>query len=459
MLNIMLHKSLKSRHLTMIALGGSIGTGMFLTSGISINQAGPGGALLAYLIISILVFFLITSLGELSTYLPSTGSFCEYSSNYVNKPFGYAMSINYWLSWAVTIAAEVSAAVIITKFWFPNGSDLLMSFCFLLLILIFNVFSVRVFGEIEWLLSFIKISAIVFFLLCGFALIYKQPNFGIHNFFIEDAPFHNGLKGFIKIFLTVGFAFQGSELIGVNSGEAENPEKSIPSAVRNVFWRLFMFYILGTLVITLLIPFNKLAINGDIHSSPFVIVFNHYFANKIAVNVLNFIILVAVISAGNSSMYTASRILWYMSVSKYVPTIFSKTNRFGLPIYSIIVTTLFGSLVFFSSLYGSGYVFNRLLNISSSCGFLAWFGIAVSHYYFRKYHIKDLSLLKYKAIFFPYGTIFSMALIIIIIAGQIYTLDGTSFLINILDSYGALIIFIFLMLYYKFIKSKKLTTF
>ena len=448
----MLKKTLKTRHLNMIALGGSIGTGMFLTSGIAINQAGPGGALLAYIIISILVFFLISSLGELSTYMPSTGSFCEYSANFINKPFGYAMSINYWLNWAITIAAEISAAVIITKLWFPHGSDLFFSFSFLLLILVLNFFSVKMFGEIEWVLSFIKISSIVFFLLCGFYLIYKQPDFGVHNLFILDGPFHNGFKGFLNVFLIAGFAFQGSELIGINSGETENPEVSIPKAVKNVFWRLFMFYILGTLVIGLLVPFNKLATDGNIHSSPFVIVFNHYFINKTVINVLNFVILVAVISAANSSMYSASRTLWYMSVSKYVPAIFSKINKFGLPMYSIGATTIVGSLVFLSSFYGSGYMFNRLLNISSSCGFIAWFGIALSHYYFRKNHLESVDLLKYKSLLFPFGPILSMIIIVFVIAGQIYTIQGNITLVSIIDSYGAIFLFLLFMFYYKFIK-------
>ncbi|MCX8514238.1 MAG: amino acid permease [Burkholderiales bacterium] len=448
----MLSKTLETRHLNMIALGGSIGTGMFLTSGVAINQAGPGGALCAYLIISLMVFFLITSLGELSTHMPSTGSFCEYSGLYVNKSYGYAMSINYWFNWAITIAAEISAAVIVIKFWFPQGSDFFFSLIFFIAIVFLNLFSVRVYGEIEWLLSIIKVSIIVIFILLGAFLVFKQPNFGAHNFVLADAPFHNGLKGFFAVFLVAGFAFQGSELIGINSGETKNPSKSIPRAVKNVFWRLLMFYILGTLIISLLIPYTDLAVNGDIKTSPFTIVFSHYISNSLATNILNFVILIAILSAANASMYAATRSLWYMAHSSNAPAIFAKITNYGLPINALIATSLIGSSVFLSSFIGSGLLFNHLLNISSSCGFLAWFGIALSHFMFRRHFIKDVTTLKYRAIWFPFGTIFSMILIAIVILGQGYSLIGNYTNGGFIDAYGSLILFIFLMIYYKYFR-------
>lgn len=437
----------------MIALGGSIGTGIFLTSGVAINQAGPGGALAAYLVISLMVFFLITSLGELSTCMPSTGSFCEYSGLFVSKPFGYAMGVNYWFNWAITIAAEISAAVIVIKFWFPNGSDFLFSLAFFITILGLNLFSVRIYGEIEYFLSILKVTIIVVFIILGSILVAGQPNFGIHNFTVGDGPFHNGVSGFFMVFLVAGFAFQGSELIGVTSGETENPEVSIPKAVKNVFWRLLMFYILGTLIISLLIPFPQLAVNGDIHASPFTIVFSKYMPGTIATNILNFVILVAILSAANASMYSATRTLWYMAETNQAPAIFKKITPYGLPIYALIITALVGSTVFISSFIGSGTLFSRLLNISSSCGFLAWFGIAISHYMFRRHYLKDITALKYKALWFPFGPIFSMILIAVIILGQGYSLWGNFSITGLADAYGALFLFIFVMFYYKFIRN------
>lgn len=448
----MLAKTLETRHLNMIALGGSIGTGIFLASGYAISVAGPGGALAAYLLISIMVFFLITSLGELSTYMPSTGSFCEYSTKFVNPSFGYAMGINYWFNWAITIAAEISAAVIIMQYWFPNGSVLMFSAIFFFCILFLNLFTVRIYGEVEYLLSMMKVATIVVFIILGGILILKTPQFGLHNMTISDGPFHAGLGGFFAVFLAAGFSFQGSELIGISSGEARDPEKSIPKAVKSVFWRLLMFYILATLVISLLIPFNdkSLVSQNSVNASPFTLVFAHYIPGGIAANILNFIILVAILSAANASMYSATRTLWYMSNTNQAPRIFSKVTSYGLPINALIATALVGSTVFLSSLISNGVLFTKLVNISSSCGFIAWFGIALCHYCFRKNFIKDLSVLKYRAILFPVGPIFSMLFIAFIILGQGYSLYGNFSISGFFDAYGSLFFFFIFMLYYKF---------
>jgi lysine-specific permease len=450
----MLAKTLETRHLNMIALGGSIGTGIFLASGYAISVAGPGGALLAYLLISIMVFFLITSLGELSTYRPSTGTFCEYSGDYVNKSFGYAMSINYWFNWSITIAAEISAAVIVIKFWFPQGSDLMFSAIFFFAIFGLNLFAVRVFGEVEYFMSMLKVAVIVIVIILGAILVLGQPKFGLNNFTIADAPFHDSWKGFFAVFLLAGFSFQGSELIGVTSGEAKDPTTSIPKAVRNVFWRLILFYILANLVISLLIPFNdkRMASQDSVNASPFTLIFSHYIPGTIAANILNFVILVAILSAANASMYSATRTLWYMGHKKLAAKIFSKTTSYGLPIYALLATALVGSTVFISSFIGNGVLFTRLVNVSSTCGFIAWFGIALSHYKFRKHYITDLSKLSYKAIWFPFGPIFSMILITIIILGQGYSLTQSFSVSGLLDSYGAPVFFILLMVYYKTIR-------
>ena len=457
----MLAKTLKTRHLNMIALGGSIGTGIFLASGYAINVAGPGGALLAYFLISIMVFFLITSLGELSTHQPSTGTFCEYSAKYVSPTFGYAMGLNYWFNWAITIAAEISAAVIVIKFWFPEGSDFLFSVVFFFSILAINLFSVRVFGEIEYVMSIIKVAVIISFIILGAFLVLEQPSFGIQNFSIDDAPFHAGISGFFMVFLIAGFSFQGSELIGVASGEAKEPQKSIPKAVKNVFWRLILFYIFTTLIISLLIPFNdpKMATQDSVHTSPFTLVFAHYLSNSLAANILNFVILVAILSAANASMYSATRTLWYMSHTYQAPKLFSKLTSYGLPINALIGTAIVGSTVFLSSFISNGVLFTKLLHLSSICGFIAWFGIAISHYRFRKYYLTDTKDLVYKAIAFPFGPIFSMIFIAIIIIGQGYNFWGTFTFGSFFDAYGALILFAGFMLYYKLVRKKIIPNF
>ena len=160
-----LEKRLEARHINMIAIGGSIGTGIFLASGYSIFVGGPGGALLAYILMAVIVYFLMTSLGEMSTYRPSSGSFCDYSSMYVGKSFGFAMSYNYWFNWAITIAAEISAADLVLSYWFPQINPLYFSLAIFSAIFIANIFSVKVYGEIEYWLSFLKVGVIIVFII------------------------------------------------------------------------------------------------------------------------------------------------------------------------------------------------------------------------------------------------------------------------------------------------------
>ncbi|WP_235603096.1 amino acid permease [Piscirickettsia litoralis] len=454
----MLARNLRARHLNMIALGGSIGTGIFLASGYAIHVAGPGGALAAYSLIAVMVYFLITSLGEMATHRPTTGSFCEYSSRYVDPSFGLAMSYNYWFNWAITIAAEISAATIIMKYWFPDLSAVLISAIFFGLILFVNLFSVRVYGETEYWMSFIKVAVIVVFIILCCFLISKKSEFGIANFTIADGPFHNGWLGFVSVFLIAGFSFQGSELIGIGAGEVKNPEKSIPKAVRTIFWRLVLFYVLTTLFISLLVPFNspELANQSSIDSSPFTLVFQSYFGHGFATNLINTIILVAVVSAANASMYASTRTLWYMGTTGQAPKVFSKTTKYGLPIYALLATAAVGSVIFLSSFIGNGRMFTILLTISALCGFIAWFGIALSHYCFRKYHLKgDLSALKYKAKLFPYAPIIAMLMIVAIVAGQVYTIDGKMTASVILEQYGALIVFIGIIIFHKIFSKKQ----
>ena len=236
-----LSKKLETRHLNMIALGGAIGTGIFLASGYTVSIAGPGGALLAYFIMSIVVYFLMMSLGEMSTYEPHAGTFCKYSADYVSPSFGFAMSYNYWFNWAITLATEISAAVMFTQFWYPHESTLVLSALYFFGIFAVNIFSVNVYGEIEYALSFVKVAAVIVFIVLGLFLLGHTPQLIHQNWTMGDAPFHNGFGGFLAAFLFAGFAFQGTELVGVASGETKNPEKSIPSSIKLVFWRLCLF--------------------------------------------------------------------------------------------------------------------------------------------------------------------------------------------------------------------------
>lgn len=417
-----LSQRLKSRHVNMIAIGGSLGTGIFLASGYSIYVGGPGSALLAYFLMAIIVYFLMASLGEMSAYQPTAGTFCDYSTIYVGKSFGFAMGYNYWLNWAITIAAEIAAAALIASYWFPEVNNLVFSTVFFIIIFLCNIYSVKVYGEAEYFLSFIKVAAILAFIVLGLSAVLHQPHYGTPLWSIGDAPFHQGWMGFIAVFLFAGFSFQGTELVGVASAETKNPAVVIPKSIKLVFWRLTLFYVLTIGLITLLIPYNdpRLAVSDNVAMSPFTLIFDQYWHNYGA-NMINFIALVAVLSAANASMYASTRILWYLSKKKQAPRFFSTVTRQGIPMTALLVTALIGSLVFLSSLVGHGKLFNYLLQISSLSGFIAWFGIALSHFHFRKAILKrdgNLDVLKYQSKLYPYAQIISMVVMVLVIVLQ-----------------------------------------
>jgi len=199
-----LKRSLQARHLNMIAMGGAIGTGIFLALGATIKQAGPGGALTAYACIGVMVYFLMTSLGEMATFMPVSGSFETYASKFIDPAFGFALGWNYWYNWAITVAAEMVAGALIMKFWFPNVPAIIWSVLFLVLIVSLNLLSAKAYGESEYWFAGIKVFTVIVFLLIGIATILGilgGHTIGLQNFTIKDAPFVGGAKSIFMVFL------------------------------------------------------------------------------------------------------------------------------------------------------------------------------------------------------------------------------------------------------------------
>ena len=345
-------RKLKARHMTMIAIGGSIGTGLFLASGATIQSAGPGGALAAYACIGIMVYFLMTSLGEMATYMPVSGSFSTYATRFVDPAFGFALGWNYWFNWAVTLAVEIAAAAIIMKFWLPDVPSLLWSALFLGIVFTLNALSIKSYGESEYWFALIKVVAIIFFIIIGLLTIlgvFGGKVIGFENFTMGEAPFKGGFLSIISIFLIAGFSFQGTELVGIAAGESENPEKNVPNAIRQVFWRILLFYIGAILILGLLIPYTSPSLlNGDVENisvSPFTLVFERA-GFAFAASVMNAVVLTSLLSAGNSGLYASTRMLWSMAKDNQAPKFLAKVNRRGIPMNALILTALIGGLAF-----------------------------------------------------------------------------------------------------------------
>ncbi|MBF2380509.1 amino acid permease [Listeria welshimeri] len=425
-----IHRDLKTRHLSMIAIGGSIGTGLFLASGNAIHTAGPGGALVAYIAIGIMVYFLMTSLGEMATYMPVSGSFSTYASRFVDPAFGFALGWNYWFNWAITLAVDISTAAIIVQFWLPNTPAWLWSAIFLILIFGLNALSVKAYGESEYWFSIIKVATVIIFLIVGVLTIVGilgGEAIEFSNFTTGDAPFKGGFFAILGTFLIAGFSFQGTEMVGIAAGESATPEKSVPKAIKQVFWRILLFYIFAIFIIGMIIPYtnpNLLSADAtDVAISPFTLVFEKA-GLAFAASVMNAVILTSVLSAGNSGLYASTRMLWAMARDKKAPRFLGKVNRRGIPMAALIVTTIVGAMTFITTLTENGTViYTWLLSASGLTGFIAWVGIAISHYRFRKAFIKqghNLNELKYKAKFFPFGPILALILCILVIVGQDY---------------------------------------
>ena len=419
-------RNLKTRHVTMIALGGCIGTGLFMTSGSTIAKAGPGGALVAYAAMGLMVYFLMTSLGELATHLPISGSFAAYNARYVDPALGFAMGWNYWLNWAITVAVDISTAALLIQYWLPHTPGWIWSLLVLVVIFLINALTVSTFGETEFWLSLIKVVTVIVFLVIGLAMICGimfRPAVGLGNFTYKDAPFVGGFPAILNVFLIAGFSFQGTELIGVTAGESENPGKAVPKAINDVFWRILLFYILSIFVIAALIPYTSpnllSSAQGDIAMSPFTLVFQRAGLAS-AASVMNAIILTSVLSSANSGVYASTRMLYALAKDHYAPAFFGHTTRHGIPMASLVATLVVSLATFAASIFGQR-IYMWLVAASGLTGFIVWIGIALSHYRFRRAWVVQghrVEELRYHAKLFPLGPILALILCIIVIGGQ-----------------------------------------
>lgn len=450
--------TLHSRHLTMIALGGTIGTGLFIASGSAITTAGPGGSLVAYAVMGIMVYFLMTSLAEMATYNPRSGSFTEYATRYVDPALGFAMGWNYWFGGAITVALELSTVGIVMNFWFPHVPSWIFSLAAFVIIFIINYLSVRTYGETEFWLSLLKVAAVLIFLVVGVLVILgvlgPHQAIGLRNFTYRQAPFVHGIPGVISAFVVSGFSFQGTEMVGIAAGESKDPSTSVPHAIKATFWRILLFYILTIFVIACILPYtNKHLLSSDVQdivTSPFTLIFEDA-RLRYAAGIMNFVILIAVLSSANSWLYAISRIIYSQSVDGFLWRGFRKVNQRGVPIASFLIMAALSLAIWGLQFIGPD-VYNYLIGASSLGGFMEWLGIAIAHYRFRRGFIKQghsLDELNYHAGFFPLGPIFAFVLCLVVILGQDISAFTHLDWSNLLITYMSVPTFIIFYLAYK----------
>ncbi|MGI8385984.1 amino acid permease [Robertmurraya sp. P23] len=415
-----LKRTMKTRHLFMISLGGVIGSGLFLGSGYTISEAGPMGAILSYLVGGLIMFLTMLCLGELSVAMPVSGSFQTYTTKFIGPGTGFALGWLYWLGWSVTVALEFLAAGQLMERWFPDVPVWIWSGIFAVVLFSLNALSARAFAEAEFWFSSIKILAILLFIVLGGAALFGFIDLtgGQEAPFLSNFTAHgwlpNGFSALIITMIAVNFSFQGTELIGIAAGESENPEKTIPRSIKQTVWRTLVFFVLAIFVVAGLIPMEK----AGVIESPFVVVFDSI-GIPYAADIMNFVILTALLSVGNSGLYAATRMLYAMSKEKMASPVLTKVNKKGVPMNALVLTMGISLLSLLSGFFAAETVFVWLLSIAGLGAQVGWISITASQIAFRRKYIRDggkLEDLKFKTPFFPVLPIIALTLNIIVLA-------------------------------------------
>ncbi|CAG9607858.1 amino acid permease [Pseudoneobacillus rhizosphaerae] len=399
-----LNRSMKSRHLFMLSLGGVIGTGLFLNAGYTINQAGAGGALIGYLFGGLILYLVMVCLGELAVYMPVTGSFQTYASKFISPSAGFSLGWMYFVGSATTAGVEFTAAGILMQRWFPDISIWVWCAIFIALLFAINALTTRGFAEAEYWFAGIKVLAVIIFILIGFAAI-----FGIIPLSDRPAPFMENLApsglfpaGFVILFVTmmnVIFSYQGSELIGIAAGESEDPQKNIPRAIRNVLFRIIVFYLASIVILSAIFPSKELGLL----ESPFVTLMERA-GIPFAPDIMNFVILTAILSVGNSCIYASTRLLWAMANEGMAPKRFGTLSKRKVPFAALVFTMIFSLLSLLTSVIAADTVFVLLMSIAGISVTISWIGIALSQLMFRRKYLQGggkLEDLQYKVPYYP----------------------------------------------------------
>ncbi|WP_458112712.1 amino acid permease [Arthrobacter sp. R1-13] len=429
-----LRRSMGPRHLVMIAMGGVIGSGLFLSSGYTISQAGPLGAVLAYLVGAFMVYLVMSCLGELAIAYPVSGAFHIYAARSIGPATGFTTAWLYWLCWAVAIGSEFTASGLLMQRWFPQVDVWIWCVLFAAILFSLNAISSRVFGESEFWFSIIKVGAIVLLIVLGGAALlgfHPLAAGGEHpmlfeNFATTSGLFPNGFTGVLVTALAVFYAFSGSELIGVAAGETANPETSIPKAMRTTVIRLLIFFVGAIAVIAATIPYEQVGLD----ESPFVTVFSSI-GIPFAADIMNFVIITALLSAGNSGLFSCARMLFSLSEEGHAPKAFRRLTKRGIPLLALSVSMVGGVASLICSVVSPELVYLALVSVAGFAVVGVWMSITASHFFHRRAFVRnggDVSTLSYKAPLYPLVPILAFSLCLVSLVGiafdpnQIYAL-------------------------------------
>jgi amino acid transporter, AAT family len=376
-------RGLNSRQVQMIAIGGAIGVGLFLGAGANIAKAGPS-IILMYALAGVIIFFIMRALGELLLYRPVSGSFAEYSREFLGPFFGYFTGWTYWLMWVVTGMAELTAAAIYVNYWFPHIPQWVTALVFLVVLFGVNLISVKVFGELEFWFSMVKVTALIGMIVIGlgvltFGFSSAGDTAAVSNLWAFDGFFPKGVGSSLMTLQGVMFAYLAVELVGVTAGESEDPEKTLPKAINTLPWRIALFYVGALTVILCVVKWTEFAPGV----SPFVEAFA-----KIGIpagaGIVNFVVLTAALSSCNSGMYSTGRMLRNLADSGEAPAVFRKLSSTKTPAFGITVSVLFMGIGVVLNYVVPEKAFGYVTSVATAAGIWTWLMILISHVLYRR---------------------------------------------------------------------------
>ncbi len=410
-----LQRHLTSSQMTMIAIGGAIGTGLFLGSTYAIQMAGPS-VLISYAIGGLIALLLMGCLAEMTSEHPTSGSFGDYAEFYVSPLAGFLIRYSYWSSVVLAVGAEVTAVGIYMQFWFPASSLWMWVSLFSTLLIIVNLVGVKTFGMMEYWLSMIKVLAICAFILIGLAILtfFNFTDMGMKNYVIGGGFFPHGIKGMWFAVIISIFSYLSIEMIAVAAGEAKDPVTAVRRAFKGTIFRLVVFYLCSIALMLAIVPWNQ----NTNSESPFIIVMN-ILGIPAGDSIFNFIILIAALSAMNSQLYITTRMMFSLSRAGFAPQRFGKVNALGIPSNALAISCLGIVVALLLTIFYKEHSFTMMMSISVYGACFTWFLIFITHYFFRKQHLN--TQLKFRFIGYPYTTLIGAFLMLSIMLSTLWT--------------------------------------
>ena len=411
-----LKRGLKNRHIQLIALGGAVGTGLFLGSASVIQSAGPG-IILGYAIAGFIAFLIMRQLGEMVVAEPVAGSFSHFAYKYWGGFAGFASGWNYWVLYVLVAMAELTAVGKYIQFWYPEIPTWASAAVFFVLINAINLTNVKVFGEMEFWFAIIKVVAVVAMILFGGWLLFSDtagPQATVRNLWEQGGFLPHGMTGLVMMMAIIMFSFGGLELVGITAAEADNPEISIPKATNQVIYRILIFYVGSLAVLLSLMPWTR--VGPD--TSPFVLIF-HDLGDALVANALNVVILTAALSVYNSCVYCNSRMLFCLAQQGNAPKALMNVDKRGVPVASIMVSAATTALCVLINYLMPGEAFGLLMALVVSALVINWAMISLAHIKFRQAMRREGIETKFKALLYPVGNyicLLFMAAILVIMA-------------------------------------------